>query len=322
MALIILSLLCPFYYNYPMRRTNDDGSTDYKAMANTYYSDGLEGFGWGKTNSDGFMNLFDYDDDTKIDVLIMGSSHMEALQVNMSRSTASQLDTLLENETVYNIGVASHTFLVCANNLRAALTKYHPTKYVVIVTNAVSFSDDAIALAINEETPEMLGSQEWKGIVKLFRKSTYIRLLYNQLQSYMGMRRNDIEEAKKLETLDKSNTTGKLNLLDELLRKMSAMAEEYNTKLMIVYHPGISVSSDGTMNLNVDQNAVARFKISCDANKILFLDMSDRFKEEYESAYILPYGFSNTPVGSGHLNRYGHAMMADELYRLISEDMK
>ncbi len=45
--------------------------------------------------------------------------------------------------------------------------------------------------------------------------------------------------------------------------------------------------------------------------------MGARFLREYEENHLLPYGFANSAVGKGHLNRYGHAMIADELYKLM-----
>ena len=35
--------------------------------------------------------------------------------------------------------------------------------------------------------------------------------------------------------------------------------------------------------------------------------------------HILPHGFSNTSVGSGHLNKEGHAMVAEAIYHRIKE---
>lgn len=318
-AFVILTLFCCFYYNIPAHSANRDGSTDYKWEANTFYSRGTEGFAWGKTNNDGFTNMFDYDDGMKIDILIMGSSHMEAFQVAMGQFAASRLNALLENETVYNIGVSGHSFLTCASNLSAALKKYQPAKYVVMETGNLSFSDEAIALAISGETPKIPSNSG--GITGLLQKNPYLRLLYRQIKNYKpDLRAGDAEDAEAAGTFVESDTAADGKLLDELLRKMRASAEEYGAKVIVAYHPDIGISSDGAMTLKADQNAVARFKGSCDANGILFLDMSERFKEEYESAYILPYGFSNSPVGSGHLNKYGHAMMAEELYDLISED--
>ena len=322
-AFVFLTLLCYFYNNNPVSCENKDGSTDYKFEGNQIYFHGTEGFGRGKTNNDGFMNMFDYDDDMEIDVLIIGSSHMQALQVDMSQSAASKLNALMENETVYNIGVPSHLFLRCASNFRAAINKYHPTNYIVIETSSVSFSDEELALAISEEIPELpavyIGRLE--KIVDLIRRNPYLSLLKEQIEEYVAiMQAKDAEEAKNSEDFAEPDTITNENLLDDLLHKMSVLAEECGAKVIIAYHPDIYIDSDGTMNINADQNAIARFERLCDENGILFLDMSDRFKEEYESTYTLPYGFSNTPVGAGHMNKYGHAMMADELYNLILEE--
>lgn len=310
-----------FYYNFPLRYINIDGSTDFKAMANTYYSYGLEGFGWGKMNNEGFTNLFDYDDNMNIDILIMGSSQMEALQLDMHLSTASQLDALLENETVYNIGVSGHYFLTCASNLKAALKKYQPTKYVVIETGNISFSDDEIVSAINEKTPELLEARESGKIVSLLRKSAYLRLIVSQMINYArNWQTNDVKEVNRPEAFSESDPEIHEKLWEDLLQKMNVLAKKYGAKVIIAYHPLINIAPDGAIILDAEQSELAQVERLCDENGILFLDMSSRFKEEYENTYTLPYGFSNSPVGKGHLNKYGHTMMADELYNLIVED--
>lgn len=59
------------------------------------------------------------------------------------------------------------------------------------------------------------------------------------------------------------------------------------------------------------------FSDSCKRNGVYFLDMSERFLSEYAKNYTLPYGFINSSVGKGHMNRYGHKMFAEEIYALI-----
>lgn len=317
-AFTILTLFCCFYENMPVRVPNEDGSTDYKWGANLFYSRATEGFAWGKTNNEGFMNMFDYDDNMKIDILIMGSSHMEAYQVDMSQSTASQLNTLLENETVYNIGISEHTFLTCVNNLRAAINKYHPKEYVIIETSRIVFSDEEIALAINEEFAEL--PSYFGGIIGLLQKNPYLRLIDHQRRTYKNLRERDVERANSPEAFVESDTTVNEKLLADLFQKMGVLAEEHGIKVIIVYLPSINISSDGAINVIADQGAISKFKRPCFDNGILFLDMSNRFEEEYKNAHTLPYGFFNTPIGSGHLNQYGHAMIADELYNLILEE--
>ena len=45
--------------------------------------------------------------------------------------------------------------------------------------------------------------------------------------------------------------------------------------------------------------------------------MTDRFVKEYEENHIIPYGFSNTTPGDGHINSAAHKMIAEELAKVI-----
>ena len=45
--------------------------------------------------------------------------------------------------------------------------------------------------------------------------------------------------------------------------------------------------------------------------------MDDVFLAEYTASYTLPHGFSNTLLGSGHLNADGHRMVAETLYEVV-----
>jgi len=314
-ALVILTIFSYFYYNVPVHDYSAQGATDYKWESNVFYSRGTEGFALGRTNNEGYTNLFDYDEEVPIDVLVMGSSHMEAYQVAMNESTASRLNALLEVETVYNIGVSGHNFLVCAGNLEAAIEKYKPTGYVVIETSGISFLDDELISVINGSTEEV--STPSNGLVGRLQKNQYLRLLYKQIQNY----NQDPDESTGIDIASMSNAELENNtrLLEKLLQKMSSIAQKGNTKLIIAYHPGTKIEFDGKLRLVGDRDRIDDFKVLCDNNGIILLDMSERFTREYNENHILPYGFSNSSVGSGHLNKYGHKMMADELYKLITE---
>ena len=47
--------------------------------------------------------------------------------------------------------------------------------------------------------------------------------------------------------------------------------------------------------------------------------MSDDFIEEYMESSRLPHGFMNTSVGTGHLNRTGHKLIANHLFEVLVE---
>ena len=57
----------------------------------------------------------------------------------------------------------------------------------------------------------------------------------------------------------------------------------------------------------------------CYQNGLNFIDMSNRYQEEYKKNYTVPSGFINTAVASGHINKHGHRMIAEELYKAIEE---
>ena len=317
LAFLFLTAFCYLYYNIPVHSENSDGSTDYKWEPNVFYSRGTEGFAWGRTNNEGFTDTFDYYDDMQIDVLVMGSSHMEGFQVALEESTAGQLNQLLGNQTVYNIGVSGHNFITCCSNLEAALEKYHPA-IVVLETGNTLFSDDALSNAINgtvSEIPSHTG-----GIVGILQQNPYLRLLYGQIQNYRGKQVAEIDDADS-QSVDTSSKSEKNNeeLLNALCQKIERIASDHDTIVIIVYHPGTAINSNGSLRLTGSINATNQFAAECDENHLYFLNMGNHFLSEYDNTYRLPYGFINTSVGSGHLNRYGHAMIANDLYKLIME---
>ena len=57
-----------------------------------------------------------------IDVLVMGSSHMQGFQVMQKYNTANVLSEL-SGRIIYNIGMGGHGLPVCISNLEAALKK-------------------------------------------------------------------------------------------------------------------------------------------------------------------------------------------------------
>lgn len=307
-AFLFLSTFCVVYYNIPTHVECEDGSTDYKWEAYHFYCRATEGFAWGRTNNDGYINAFDYSEGMPLEVLIMGSSHMEAFQLLQKESVSGRLNAMRGSESAYNIGISGHGFLTCVGNLEAALEKYQPKKYVAIEMNELSISDEALSRALAGSAKEI--DSHAGGVLGLLQRNPYLRLLYAQIHNY---RKQDSEQ----EELSAPQGLNNEKLLDELLEKIARTAHDADTNALIFYHPHMAVDSGGRVRF-VDNPALSeQFAKCCEKNGVLFLDMRERFLREYESAYVLPHGFANTTVGAGHLNRYGHEMIAEELYRLI-----
>ncbi len=311
-SVTVLTLFCMLYYNTPVHFDNIDGATDYHWKNNAFYSRATEGFGTGKTNNEGYINTFDYYEKDKIDILVMGSSHMEALQVAMNESTSELLNNMLKDDTVYNIGVSGHNFLICASHLKNALQKYKPSKYVIIETSTINFNENDLSQVINTGSLKKITSNS-NGIIGFLQQNQFLRLAYTQFNNFKNGVTNDVE-------VDNSLNTFNVELINNLLSQMQDIAIDAKTKLIILYHPSTILNDNGEIALSQNTENVDKFNELCNNNNIIFVDMSERFVNEYNANYVLPYGFSNTSVGSGHLNKYGHKMIAEELYRVIKEE--
>ncbi|MBR1657073.1 MAG: hypothetical protein IJ697_01225 [Synergistaceae bacterium] len=128
---------------------------------------------------------------------------------------------------------------------------------------------------------------------------------------------NKMIQTKSQQAKIKDTLFNDSEIMLSLIRQAEGTASSCGAKLIIAYHPRVSLKKDGTLNINDDSEIVKQFSDLCAENGIYFLNMAGRFLEEYKNNYILPYGFANTSVGKGHMNREGHRMFADEIYALI-----
>lgn len=101
------------------------------------------------------------------------------------------------------------------------------------------------------------------------------------------------------------------------MKMMRSTVYKNDCRLIIVYHPTLSLRADGSAYTTTEDNYLTIFKQVCDDNGTIFVDMTDDFLDEYSKCYVLPHGFSNTAVGVGHLNKDGHRMIANRLYDII-----
>lgn len=312
LAFIFLTLFCMVYSNSPIHFPNDSGATDYKWTSNAFHSQCTEGISYGRTNNEGFMNNFDYQKGMNINILIMGSSHMEGFNVSQYENTAAMLDSLLEDKIVYNIGTSGHDFLTCCSNFNAAMEYYKPKEYVVIETSRLDFTVDELISVLNGTIPEI--SDHSTGLIGFLSRNPFLRFTYHQLKGFMNASNaesNDISSNAQFQTVDNSL------YLDNVLSYLSDIASKNETKIIIVYHPTTQIYPNGDLKFPDDTIERTKFIDLCNKNEIVFLDMTERFQYEYDTNHILPHGFCNSSVGSGHINKYGHEMIASELYNII-----
>ena len=316
MAFAVLCLLCVFYYNIPVHITSKTGATDYAWEKHCSYSKMTEGVGYGRMNNEGFNNLADYNSGTPIDILLMGSSHMEATNVPQKKTTGTLMNAEFGNTNyVYNIGVSSHDFIHIASNLETAIQYYKPGKYVVIEISSIQFNTQSLENIITGNVYRLPSYDS--NIIFFLQKIPYLRLLYFQYKNFIKEAEN--EEVQYVPDPG-NNMEAYSNILASVVKKIYAVCAGSGVRPVIFYHPHLALRRDGSAAPETDAAYLGAFKNACAANNVAFLDMTDAFMEAYQNSRLLPHGFFNTAVGKGHLNKHGHKTIAQELYTYIMQE--
>lgn len=313
LASVLLTGFHSVYHTLPLCVVAGDGASDFKYEPNTRYVNHTEGFSAGKTNNDGYMDAFDYTPGMPVDVLIMGASNMEATAVDMDEATAARLNAMRGDKGVYNIGISMHSLITCFTNLPAALEKYRPASWVVFEATSLTYAGQDLRAALDGTTVEMALQDN------RLKKNPFLRSMYSKLQTLWEERFAPLFAAAPAGDAAGAPTTKEDTqpLLDAVMARAAQQLEEAGVQGIIFYHPPTALDRDGNLLLGGDAQEKADFAALCAKNGLIFLDTSDRFAAEYQSKHILPHGFANSSVGSGHLNSEGHRMLAEELYRIM-----
>ncbi len=316
-AISILSLFSLIYYNPPISAPQDNQYTNSAFVPNRRWSLMTEGWGFGKTNDLGYIDS-DYSAPTSPDIIVMGSSHTEALQVNSDKNYVSLTETMFaedmnkENDySCLNLGVSGHTFAIQISNLPYMIKSFNGMKYVVIETSSFDYT--------SEEFRKMLDGEyhtdyaEKSVLYTLAQKVPYFRLLFKQCSSLQNTNRTEVEGNTEFDRVSYETA------FTSVAESIAEIAKSQDFEIILLYH------TRSALNLkNTDESVNAAEQISsvkdiCSKNGIHFLDSSLILAEHFQKNYQPPYGFSNTTLGSGHLNETGHQLIAQQLYDYICQ---
>ncbi len=308
-AIIVLSLFCLIYSYSGIHVTNSSGATDYKWQPNQYKATMTEGNAWMKLDENGFNNLNSNIDD--IDILLMGSSHMEAINIKQEYNVSELLNKSL-NYHVYNIGMSGHQMYNVVNNYSKALEYYHPKKYAIVEIDSVELNEPLMKNVVDGEFSKIVSHDS--GIVFYMQKIPAIKRIYKQVQDWIEAEKKDDSIAKK-----QSYSNDYDNNLKNFLSIISKESSNNGITPIIFYHPSENLDKDGNVYYSTDLDKLNSFKNACSNLNIVFIDMTQSFEKLYKEEHKLAHGFNNTHVGSGHLNIDGHRIISNEIVKIINE---
>lgn len=318
-AVAVLNLLFAFYYRLPLHGDNLRHTSDYVWEARATWVKMTEGISWGRMDADGFNNRAVI---RNPDVLILGSSHMEATNVRQNEHTASQLQAHLAEHgsdlTVYNRGISGHHFLKCVKYLDEN-TKAESVKYVAIETSRVAFTADEIRNFFAGKidfTPSYT-----TGILFYLQRLPLFRLFY--LQIHDGMLRLFLpQKARSLSAERNIAQTESPETIRAIYEKLfSYVSMHANGKRVIIfYHPTGTPTAAGNLVYDTDRDYLSAFSAAAQKHDISFIDLTAATDDLWRREHKTTHGFCTGTAFGGHLNRNGHAMTARALADAISAD--
>lgn len=320
-SFVVLSLFSLIYYNPPLATEQPELITNSKFETNSRWAYMLEGFGQGVIDNIGYNNAY-YNDCVQPDIVVIGSSHTEALQISQNDNFVYLLNQkFVEDDLDYNnlkclnLGVSGHSFGVSVSNFEHVVNKFGEAKYIVIETSEFKFSPAKLEKMAEGKYHSPL---KQRGMVyRTAQKVPYLRLLYKKIQESANAKGNDnVAKSDSGSNYGVSIYTEKLNTV---LKKISTLAEESGIKTVILLHESFSVDTNGNIVEKENELYKDAFKDCCEKNGITVVDVLPEMIDNYKKTFEFSYGFSNTVPGSGHLNKTGHRIVAEQLYEQINE---
>ncbi len=288
---------------------------------------GKEGRGIYKVDSRGYVN-----DDLPLQKeywIVAGASHTQGKEITRGKRYSDLLNAALRKDNtalaVYNIGMDGHYFPVIIHELTNITKEFPDAKGIIIEMSNSSFSKEELFYALeqnsydaNESGAVISETMEFTEKIKLLTKEmtplrTILKEQYRVLQETYNSEDEKILQGGENNESDQDEDA----LIDKIC---SCIADITNCKVIIIYHPRIALSEEGMAYIGTSDTQIEMFKKSAEAHGITFIDATDAFLTEVNINKRLPYGFMNTAPGSGHLNRYGHSIVAELLLEEIKDE--
>lgn len=313
LAVAILSGLFFFYTFMPIHKANKGGNTDYIWPENARWFKMTEGISTGKFDANGFNNLQVIEEP---DILILGSSHMEATDVNQEESMTVVLNDLLKDQfQAYNMGISGHTLTKIANYLPVTLDMYKDKmpKYIVIEISNPVIKQSAVDNILNHKVP--VDPSYDTGLIAKLQSVPFFRLVYQQTSG--GLLKLFMPETKGSGAAEKPAVISEA-AYDGMFTYLQETMENSGARLILLYQPTGQLQKDGSVKFESDPEAIAMMTQKCQDHGFTFVDMTEPFTQLYETSHKLPHGFVTGEIGVGHLNADGHAVMAQTLADTIT----
>ncbi len=327
----IMNLLSFAYYHPVSELKRSGGSTPGIMVPHQWGLYGDEGWRIQTIDSYGYPNP----DLPKADTYycVIGASHTEGFRSVGKRYTDILNEKLSDGRSLkfYNISHSGYHFDDIARHFTGITEEFPDASGIIIEIDSTEYSAKDLNDALNQisynserDSAEVLMSKmtlKSKALITFKNYVPFVRVLSNQYETfkkYNTKAKRNNNSAKKESSQKSEATADQLQYEDSLDQLFSLMRKQYKGDIIIVYHPATSLNADGTLSIKTHSSDLIFSKL-CEAHSIVFIDMKDDFEKAYYQDAHAVYGFDNTTLMSGHINKFGHQLIADRLFEYFKE---
>ncbi len=326
-AFFAVNLLCCFYERPTAWYDTPNGPNPSGWRPGSVLVHGTEGYGVVRVDENGYLNPAGKLQDGY--VLMMGSSHTQGKEVPAEKKYSARVNAYFaeDNDTLFAYNIASDgNFLPSLiRHFPAAVQAFPDAAVITVEVASVDFSEEELENALQQVSyvaENSVGSQYRNAgtgaRIKNFIKESFpmLSLIKSKLKTAAAVQTK--AAGKTAEISDQQNEKQYGDIYNQA---MELIRSETDCPVIFIYHPSLKLNDDGSVNVQYSKNW-ALFQAACSDNNISVIDMGPIFERWYYEHRQLPYGFSNTTPGSGHLNHVGHQLIANTLIGCLEEVMQ
>ncbi len=265
------------------------------------------------TNSQGFRNEFDFNNEDKNVILMVGDSFTAGSGVEVNENIASNLQKIIGgNYKIYNIGVPGYSEIQFGTQLKRMLPVYDTKLIILNIYTGNDVSDNCGGfLSTNED------KTFYDMIKHPLKRSQFIVLLYRKIVVPFKYPRNidyymDFENVRKCYTLTEKH-----------LKEIKEIAQDYDVPLLVTLIPREQQTVENKRKEliewydNFDEYDYKTFDLNIIHKKVM--GMCNNL--DMECLDFMPVFVQNQEkdlyLNDGHWNSNGHELAAMELEKFI-----
>ncbi len=262
-------------------------------------------------------------------IIFWGDSQVEALQIDDSKRTINLFNKMMAGKIHgFAVGAGGRNIVDYFFDIPryAKLTK-SIVGHVILLTNFDDiipgrhvaghgeFANNPYSFVESKSTVSKKALKYWPILNRLRLEFLYFGI-YDKLRKY------DLHfcsATQKIKHTNKQNLPSSDKLEDAWTFLLKSLNSQANCPLVFVYAPSTPRLSGGKIHIN-DNNAHLNklFKQTCAKEGVGYIDLISSFNGLYEQEHVFPRGFFNSVPSCGHLNEYGHELIAQALYDYFS----